>query len=377
MSMPLRLRSVAEETVVATLREAGPSSRADLTHLTGLGSATVNRAVAHLIDAQVVVAAGHRSSTGGRPAELVKYNGGGLAVAGVSVTEESAVGLLVSLDGEIVGRDIVAFGRFDSPEGRLTGTLALLDRLMDRSDVRPRSLGVAVPGVVNADGVVSAIPELGWDRLALADMLAARVGIPVVLDNDANCLAAGEHSRGVGQGVDALVALVVRNGLGAGIIANGQIYRGRHHAAGEIGYMLTGRESLSRLFPDRGDLEQRVGSQRLEAHASALGLPAPDRTSLPQLVARGMNSDGAARAVAAELLDLTALALSALCVVLDPELVILGGPTDDTELTRLAELINQRLLGRILRVPRIEAPALGTDAIPVGAAQLASTALTQ
>ena len=314
---------------------------------------------------------GREASTGGRPPEIFAYDGEGQVVAGISVTDTGATALLMTLDGAVVGRDETIFGRLTDPEVRLQLTCGLLDRIVDQPERRLMGIGVAVPGVVSSSGTVSAIHELGWDRLALGDLLSRRAGLPVVLDNDANCLAVAEHQRGAGRGVANLVSLVVRNGLGAGLITNGQLYRGMHHEAGEIGYLLSGRESLRRLFPDRGELEQLIGGKRLSDEATRLGLDLSDEPTLPNLIVLGHERGGKAGKLADELLDLTALSIAALCVVLDPELVIIGGSSDEAGMSLVIEGVRERLIGRILRVPPLRPAGLGADAIMIGAASFA------
>ncbi|MEA4944305.1 MAG: ROK family transcriptional regulator [Propionicimonas sp.] len=371
----------SQELLVRAVRDHGPLSRQELVALTGLSPATVNRVTARLGRARILVAGGHRPSTGGRPSELLRYNGSALTVAGVSVTDESASGVVMSLDGEILTRRFEPFetqpGHHPTPEQRLDHTLRLFDSLVVAPADPPLAVGVAVPGVVGDEhGTVTAIHELGWDRLALGSVLTRRSPVPVLLENDANCLAIGEHVRGVGRQVDDLVAIVVRSGLGAGLIMNGRLYRGSHHEAGEIGYLLTGRESLRRLFPGRGELETLIGSERLTIQAQRLGLSlGPGGATLPHLITAGSSTGGEAGAFAEDLLDYIALAVSALCVVLDPGLVILGGGPVAAEVEAMVPRINERLLGRILRVPRIEPAGLGEEAIVVGAAQLALTSV--
>lgn len=358
--------------LVSALRANGGLTRQGLIEATGLSLATVNRVLRRLLKMGRVIVSGSEQSTGGRPPEVFVFKGDDQVVAGISVTNEGATALMMSLDGGIVGREAVPFDKADDPESRLQQTLVLLDRVMASPPGRLAGVGVAVPGVVAGQiGTVTAIHELGWDRLALGDLLSRRVGLPVMLDNDANCLAVAEHARGVGRGVSNLVALVARNGLGAGLIANGQVYRGLHHEAGEIGYLLTERQSLRRLFPDRGELEQLIGRERLEAEADRLGLGDPGQAMLPYLIGLGQGAGGAIAELADELLDLVALAIAAMCVVLDPELVIVGGSTDEAGMSAMITGVRERLLGRILRVPRLEPAALGADAIMIGAACLA------
>jgi len=354
----------------AALRDGGAMTRRDLVAATGLSLATVNRVLARLMAAGSVTVTGNETSSGGRPPELFTYNGEGQVVAGISVTNDGATALLSSLTGEVAARYEVPFARGDDPEARLKHTLALLDQVVAHPEGNLGGIGVAVPGVVSGPaGTVTAIPELGWDRLDLGDLLSRHAGRHVTLANDADCLAVAEHRVGAGRGVSDMVALVVRDGLGAGLITNGQLYQGFHHEAGEIGYLMTGRASLRRLFPDRGELEQLLGSQRLRAEAARLGVDESSAT-LPELIRIGRRADGPAGALADELLDLVALAVAAMCVVLDPELVIIGGTRAD-DMTPLIAGIRERLLGRILRVPRMVPAALGADAIMVGAAMTA------
>jgi len=356
--------------VAGTLRSHGPLTRHDLARLVGLSEATVSRALGRLVAAGTVVGAGFEDSTGGRPPQRFAYNGAGRLVAGISVTNAGARALLMSLAGEPAGRYRIAFEARDDPQTRLASTLRLVHEVVNGAGDALSGLGVGVPGVVaGPGGVVTAIHELGWDRLALGDLLARHAGRPIILDNDANCLAVAEHRRGAGRGVDDLVAVVIRHGLGAGLVTNGRLCRGHRREAGEIGYLLTERASLRRLFPDRGDLEQRLGHERLAAEAARWGLTGA-AASLPGLIGFGLRREGQARELAEELLDLVAQAVSALCAVLDPELIVIGG-ADGLDLGSVIAGVRERLRGRALHVPRIVPTALGADAITVGAACLA------
>ncbi|MDR0284851.1 MAG: ROK family protein [Propionibacteriaceae bacterium] len=358
--------------LVSTLRARGPLTRHGLAQVSGLSFATVNRVLPRLVAGGLVRAVGHELSTGGRPPELFAYDGAGLVIAGVSVTDAGATGLVLTPGGEIVGRYEEGFAAAVDSEARLRATVRLLESIAGQTHGQLGGIGVGVPGVVSGPaGTVTAIHEMGWERLALGEVLNRAANRPVVLDNDANCLAVAEHWRGAGRGVDNLVALIARNGLGAGLITNGQLYRGLHHEAGEIGYLLTERQSLQRLFPERGELEQRIGGGQLLGEARRLGAPEPGQATLPYFIRQGLGAEGPARDLAEELLDLVALAISALCVVLDPEVVILGGDDDRAGTETMIAGVQERLVGRILRVPRLEPAALGADAVMVGAARLA------
>src|SRR5690606_29355305 len=116
------------------------------------------------------------------------------------------------------------------------------------------AVGVGVPGVVTPDGVVDWAPVLGWRQVGLVRALETACELPVVAENDANALAIAEHRYGAARGTSALVALNLGNGIGAGVIAGGSLYRGHNAAAGEIGYMLHGTESLRQTYAGFGDI---------------------------------------------------------------------------------------------------------------------------
>ncbi|GLW10044.1 sugar kinase [Microtetraspora sp. NBRC 13810] len=373
---------VNQTAILDVLRQYGPLSRQEIGARTGLSAATVNRLAGQLLRKGLVISDGHQPSTGGRPSILLRYSGRAHLVSVVHVGATRTEGALVDFDGAIVHRvrrpvvpDVLHAA--DRASIRLEEALSVATELgaaAGELGQPSQAVGVAVPGVVDgADGRVTWAPALDWREVPVGSLLHDRTGLPVVVENDANVLAVGEHRRGAGQGVEDLVAVVLGTGIGVGIVTGGRLHRGSRAAAGEIGYMLLDRSSLARLFPGFGDLESRVGSAGLTRQARERGIVAPADRPLTaadvfDLVRRGSVE---ARALLEETLDYVALAVASLCTVLDPELVIVGG-----EMGGAADLITpglrDRLVGRIPHVPRMAASALGDDAAIVGAAELAA-----
>ncbi len=101
------------------------------------------------------------------------------------------------------------------------------------------SIGVGTPGSVNKEnGYIEFANNLDFNNVPAKEMLEARLGKTVYLDNDANCAALGEALAGVGKGVDSFVAVTLGTGVGSGIIINGKIVSGVNGAAGEMGHMV-------------------------------------------------------------------------------------------------------------------------------------------
>jgi predicted NBD/HSP70 family sugar kinase len=264
-------------------------------------------------------------------------------------------------------------------EAHLKSTLDLFDHLIATSKSMGSpclAVGVAVPGVVSGPhGTVRHTTELGWSDVPLGRLLRERSAVPVVVENDANALAFGELHRGAGRGLQSLVALFLENGLGAGIITNGELHRGALGEAGEIGYLLMDRASLthSKAHPELGDLEDRIGPRALTRRARDKGIPIPPTGLMTADDIFGIADDGnvAAREIAEEILDMVAIAIAAIVIILDPELVVVGGGLVGVT-NRVIPGIQERLTGRIIRVPRLEAATRREDSVILGAAELAA-----
>ncbi|MCU1551376.1 MAG: family transcriptional regulator [Glaciihabitans sp.] len=384
------LARVNQTAILEALRSSGALSRQQIGTVTGLSPATVNRLTAALIDDGVVEQAGQEPSTGGRPSILLRYSGGSRLVAAMQLHADRASGVLVDFDGKIVFRRDAVFAPTPIPADRSAEAaardqkeqLGLILELFDQLLATATSMGapclavgVAVPGVVQfPEGSVGRMPEFGWNDVPLGRLLRERSEVPIVVENDANALAFGELHRGAGKGLSSLVALFLDRGFGAGIITNGELHRGARAEAGEVGYLLMDRAALNRSYNEYGDLEDRIGSVALTRQALERGIPIPEKgvVTAEDIFALANDGNEAAREIADEILDMVSIAIAALVIVLDPELVVVGSSFLGSAETAIPA-IQRRLTGRIIRVPRVEAATFREDAVLLGAAELAAT----
>jgi len=386
------LARVNQTAILEALRNSGALSRQQIGAMTGLSPATVNRLTAALIEEGIVASAGREPSTGGRPSVLLRYAGGSRLVAAIQLRADRASGILVDFDAKIVFRREIDFDprpfrlnnrsnavtRAGQREGGLAQTIELFDLLISTAQTMGTpclAVGIAVPGVVqHPEGSVGRMPELGWDGVQLGSLLRRRTSLPIVIENDANALAFGELHRGAGQEVNSLVALVLENGLGAGIITNRKLHRGARGEAGEIGYLLMDRSSLLRSYSDYGDLEDRIGSVALTRAAREHGIEVAERELLTagDIFSLADNGDAAARELGDEILDMVAIAIAAMVMILDPELVVVGSNFVGSAETVIPG-IRERLTGRIIRVPPLVAATHRNDAVLLGVAELAAS----
>jgi glucokinase len=217
-----------------------------------------------------------------------------------------------------------------TPEGRGADDViaAMAGAVMELSEGRPvESVGVAVPGMLDA-GRRRAVcmpnfpPE--WVGLEIPMRLGRALGgrrtsVPVSMENDANCYALGEGIAGEAAGLSDFVVFTLGTGIGCGIVTGGRLLTGARGMAGECGHLVVSGDAPCGCG-GRGHAETLAAADGTSARAAALGLP-EDFKELWAM--RGKN--GKADAVLDETIDAIARAAASACVLLDPEMVILGG----------------------------------------------------
>ena len=233
--------------IAAMFRSQSALTRADVVRVSGLSRSTANQRLEELIGAGLVVAAEAGTSTGGRPAGLFSFNRGRgvLLVADLGATRMRVA--VCDLGGEVLteideGTDIAA-----GPEpvlAQVVGHFQELLRRAGRARDEVMGIGLDVPGPVDfsTGRVVSPPIMTGWDRFDIRGWFAADYDCPVVVENDVNAMAVGEH-RFSYPDVSHMIMLKVGTGVGSGLITSGQVHRGADGAAGDIGHIqLTLRE---------------------------------------------------------------------------------------------------------------------------------------
>lgn len=376
------LRKVNESAILELIRDEGPISRAELARLLRLSPPTITRIVNPLIEAGLIIEGDLQDSKKGRRPVLLELNHRASLVIGVYVHQNMAAAL-ADLDGQILERRSLPSIPGEAGVQRLIDLIRELHQVSARYNAPVRGVGVGAPGVTLArQGIVTWAPTLGWRHMPLQRRLAEALNLPVFVENEVNLIALGEMWRGAGQGMRNLICISLGAGIGAGLILNGQLYRGAHDAAGEIGYLIPNERYLGRTYDDYGCLESLAGStgivrralNRLEAGqpSSLAGLWAagPAQLTVQAVLAAARNCDPLAKSVAHETIDYLSIAVANLAAILDPERIIISG--DLAEFGDLfIEPIRRRLEGLIPAVPDIVLSNLGLDAPVLGAVAVA------
>ncbi|MGW2379426.1 ROK family protein [Streptomyces sp. NPDC001658] len=359
--------------ILELLASGQAATRTELADLLGAAPSTVSFAVGKLVDYGLVAEEGTRNSTGGRPRKVLRLGGSdGYAVAAELGGKHAHVGV-VHPGGGLTDVSTVPFATAAGPEAALPGLVETLEALADRHGRNLlRGVGLCLPGPVDvASGLVTLPARMpGWNRFPVRDWLQERFGVPVAIENDANCMAVGEHSVRPAEQRQAIM-VKAGSGIGAGVIADGRLYRGGSGAAGEITHA---RVEAGHAIPcscgNTGCLETVASGAALVRTLRERGL---DVASTEDVVRLATDADPEATRAVRQAGRHLGQVLAANVNFFNPDAVYLGGILSTLEpfvaavRSQLYEgchpLVTQRLV--------IERTSLGADAGLLGAGQFA------
>ena len=301
-------------------------------------------------------------------------------VIGVDIGASNLRLALADLDGFILDKMSTSINGAGEPD-RVVATIGecvdqlLSQRFLSRSDLR--SVAAGAPGVTDCErGIVVATSYLmGWHEVPLKQKLEAEFLVPVAIDNDVNLAALGEGQFGIAKGVDNFVFLAIGTGLGAGIVLNGNLFRGNSWTAGEVGYMLVpGVSEEPAKVGEPGALESMVGGEGIRLHWqkrwSGDKTPFPKNAGTKEIFQYAQEGDVVAQQVLQVAAKALAYAIYNISLVLNCPLFILGGSVGmDPVLGDAASAILETRTAEVQ--PNLVRSSLGTDAQLIGAVAMA------
>ena len=382
------IRGINQSTLLNLIRTEAPISRPQLASLSGLSLVTVIKITTSLLERNLIVEKDSTESTGGRRAGLLEINPVGGFVVGLIPQPESLTAVILNLSSELVHAR-----QWDLPlRGNYPQAIDLIaqcwEELFQESQI-PREkifgIGFGMSGLIDAEhGVCLDASLLGWQNVEIRRPLEERIGIPVFVDNDVNCLAVHEKLFGQGQTHDHFLVVAIGRGVGLGIVTNGDLYRGAFGGAGEFGHTVVTNEGRFCDCGNRGCLETYVsfpGIVRNYREYAQIATYNPitgglSEEALLEIVARARAGDQAARAAMQRAGTLLGLSLANLINIFNPECIIFSSPdlnilTDDILVGAMHQEIQQHLysqMGKDLRFATVE--QLGYESWARGAGSL-------
>jgi predicted NBD/HSP70 family sugar kinase len=330
---PRLLRELNDRAALELLLSGGPMTRAQLGERTGLSKVTASQLLARLEDRGLVEVTGEQAGGRGPNAALYGVVPSSAYVAGLHVERDEVSAGVADVTGKVVTEISVDPNGTDDPVDLVRGAIG---RACGAAGIAPdalRAFVIGTPGVLD--------PHTGDLRLAVNlpawhegvhDALRADLGRPVTIENDVNLAAMAERAAGAAQGTDDFVLVWIGVGLGLATMLGGRLHRGVGGAAGEIGYLPVPGVPLPEdvTHPATGAFQSLVGAQAVLPLAASYGFEASTAAgavgaAVGALTGSAGTASGKGEDFLAELASRVATGVAAICVVLDPGLVVLGG----------------------------------------------------
>jgi predicted NBD/HSP70 family sugar kinase/biotin operon repressor len=373
------LREQNRTRVVATLRELGAASQAEIARRTGLSRTTVSSLVSELRSNGLVVDSrsdgNDAPAQAGRPPKLLSLGRPAGAAIGIDFGKRH-----LSVAAADLAHEILAEERRELDDGYdahigFDAAEKLVADVIDETGLRQNEIvgvGLGLPGPIHrtTGEVGSATIMPGWAGLAVAEEMGRRIGLPVHVDNDANLGALAEFYWGAGQGTNALVYLKVATGVGAGLVFDGHLYHGAGGTAGEIGHMTTDATGSLCRCGNRGCLETFAGAPAIvELLRSSLG----EELTITEIAERADADDASCRRAMADAGRHIGHALADVCNLFNPGRVVVGGTVGQSCLTlreAMVEAVRERAIRSAANDVEIVPGVLGERAEVLGAVAL-------
>lgn len=313
--------------ILQLLRDGTPRTRSEIMEITGLSRSTVSARVDTLIGLGLVGPAGEAASSGGRPPARIAFLPSSRIVLAIDLGATHGTVGVTDLAGTLLDHTTSELDIAAGPETVLDWATETGRELL-RASGRPAGdligVGVGVPGPVEHSTGRPVNPPImpGWDRFDIPARLGRAFDVPVLVDNDVNILALGEHAT-AWPDADDLVFVKVSTGIGAGVVAGGSLQRGAQGSAGDLGHVhVPWHPGSTRPADDDRDLEGIASGPAIAALLHERGVDAQSSADVVALVRQG-NRDAldlvreAGREIGAVLASVVNL--------LNPSVIVVGG----------------------------------------------------
>ena len=387
---PEDLRRHNRALLLELVRTRGPVSRAELARIARLRMPVVVRTTEELVRDGLIREMGPGPSTGGRRPTLLGLVPEAHCALGLNIGTRTLTAIATDLNASVKERVSVSSEMAGGPEALMDQVREILgDMIRGCPNELGEVLGVgmALPGPIlvseDSSGVYFSPPSYpGWGELQIGKLVEEEFGLPVLLDNDANAAALGEHLFGAGQGVRDMFYVIAHRGVGGAAITNGVLYRGANGGAGEIGHSPIdfdgprcgcGRYGCLEAFAGRAAIAQRAARALKLTGGERMAGRDPDELGAEDVIEAGLEGNELARRILKETGEYLGVGISSVVNMFNPELVIMGGSTmraGELVLEPATRVVEGRALSEMAEHVCIVPGELGEDAGAVGAAAL-------
>ena len=368
---PERIGELNRRLILDYVRKNGPVSRADLHRSLNMSFPTISANVKRMLDGGYLLEAGDGDNSMGRKSTLLRFNAQRAYVVGVDIGRSQIRVILADLEGN----ELVYLKKTGSTIEKEADYVPLslcemIDEALQKASIAPEKLYcicIGVPGIPDMKtGRLTAAPFIHSPDLfdTRSRLQAVYPNAHIEFENSVNYGAVAEKWRGVAKDYKDIVCINYGVGIGAAIIMNGELFRGRNGSAGEIGYMVPETAHLRDCFDDIGVLETVISGKRigdiLKTRDGGEELP-------PELSPEEALKDRTLRTI----IDYMGLVLINISAIFNEEIIVLGGRFGEYLGDMFIPLWKKMLAQHVPFVPEIRTTALGSRADVIGAVAVA------
>lgn len=365
--------------VLKTIYRHEGISRAEIARVTNLTRPTVSALVQELLDEGLVLEQGMAPSSGGKPGILLTLAPDAFYILAVDLGGNEVRAALCDLRGELQQEAT-------RPRAQATGADALgllfdvVGELIARSPRPILGIGIGTPGLVDVEqGVVRYAVNLRWRELPLADLLTARFETPIYIANDSHISALAEYTLAAPADSPNLIGVKLDQGIGAGVVLNGQLIYGDGFGAGEVGHVVVVVDGAECTCGNRGCLETVASSRAILQAAAQLAaeVPASRLNDMPitleSIATAAQGGDFAAQQVVRTAGRYIGIALAHLIGALSVRHIVLSGSVaalGDGLVEAIRTTTVRRVLPSMAAATDIRPSALGNKNVLLGCAMM-------
>ncbi|HXF43394.1 MAG TPA: ROK family transcriptional regulator [Pyrinomonadaceae bacterium] len=324
------IRDINKQIVLNYVRDRSPISRAEIARQTELHRSTVSVIVEELLEEGLIVEIGAGISTGGRRPTLYQLRTGTATAIGIDLTPRTTTIAVADLAGNFLEKE--SFATSPDQDFMMRQIVERVVQLSEKYREDGLEIGVTVPGLVERDsGMVLHIPYYDWREWDIAGALHSATGLHVEVENDANATALAELWFGperIGKSNTFLLVLV-GEGVGTGIVFDGQIYRGEKGSGGEFGHMIAGPEAPVECSCGSKECWEAYASEKslVERYCRLVNLEQSKRRTIEagNVIELALNGEPSAIKALRETAYYLGNGLSNLIVGLSPQTVVVSG----------------------------------------------------
>lgn len=322
------IRDINRQIILNYVREDGPISRADIARATDLQRSTVSLIVDELIKSGLVEEI-YGESSGGRPPQLLSLKTANAVAIGVDLGKKRTIVATSDLSGRLLEQKEFPTSRNFTKT--ITQIIEAAKYFIKKNGGSIEGIGISLPGLVESwNGNVLLIPHLDWHRPDIVEKIKEATGLPVKVENDTNAAALAELWLGRPEisNVRDFIVVLIDNGIGTGVVFDGQLYRGKGGIAGEFGHMTIGSNAPIACAAGNYDCWEAFASERsaIARYTKLIGNKnGKHKKTFIQIVELALKGDENAQKALKETAHYIGVGISNLVQGLSPEVTIVAG----------------------------------------------------